>query len=244
MQQDLDIDNDGLTFELEQPFWEQGRLVAGVDEVGRGPLAGPVVAGSCVFSPETDQQAFGWVRDSKRLSHGRITEYAEQIRAGEFHEQGLLVATLGAASAREIDDHGIQQATRLAMKRSLRQTQKQLRQQGHLEPDTSLAALVDGRDVPLERPTRAVVGGDDQSPSIACGAILAKYTRDLLMERLAEQYPAFACWASDRGYASPKHLKALQEHGPIPGHHRMSFKPCSQLSLFQTGPEPPDQRSR
>lgn len=232
MQSKLDLQASTLDFNYERPYWEEGQLVAGVDEVGRGPLAGPVVAGCCVFSPDLQEDAFSWARDSKRLTHTVIEKRGQQIRQEEFRDQGLLTATLGAASVREIDHKGIQQATILAMKRSLQRADRQLQREGRQDPDKKLAALVDGRDVSLGRPSQALVGGDDLSPSIACGSIIAKYIRDLLMERLAKQHPRFSCWASDRGYASPKHLEALQEHGPIAGHHRLSFKPCNQLALF------------
>lgn len=232
MQSEFNLQASTLDFDYERAYWEKDQLVAGVDEVGRGPLAGPVVAGCCVFSPDPQEQAFSWARDSKRLTHTVIEKRAQQIRQGEFRDQGLLVATLGAASVSEIDQKGIRQATTLAMKRSLQRADRQLQNAGRQAQDQPLPALIDGRDVSLERATQPLVGGDDISPSIACGSIIAKYTRDLLMERLARQYPQFSCWASDRGYASPKHLEALQEHGPIAGHHRLSFKPCNQLALF------------
>lgn len=214
-------------FEFEQRLWAEGMSrVAGVDECGRGPLAGPVIAGATVFRPGADARALGWARDSKSLGAKRIRALAEAIRDGEFRDAGLLAWGLGGASVREIDRLNIRRASILAMERALSAAQRRLG-----EPIEF--TLVDGSAVPeMGRRHETVVRGDGRSISIACGSILAKDCRDRLMERLALRYPQFGCWASDRGYASPAHRAALLRHGPVTGHHRTSFRPVAQLSLI------------
>jgi ribonuclease HII len=189
--------------------------VAGVDEVGRGPLAGPVVAAAVILTPERD---ICGADDSKKLTAEHRVELAAEIL------RTAAAVAIGAASAAEIDRLNIRRATALAMNRALRRL--------HVAPDH---ILVDGLAVPelgLEWQT-AVVAGDAQVHSIACASIVAKVCRDRLMERLAGHYPLYG-WERNKGYATDEHRDALRRHGPSP-HHRRSFQPVDQLSLL---PEP------
>lgn len=183
--------------------------IAGVDEVGRGPLAGPVVAVAVIMPPELHIRG---VDDSKRLPAARRRELAVQIRAV------ALACGVGAASAREIERLNIRAATALAMRRAVAALP--------LHPDH---LLVDGLPVPelgLERQT-AVVGGDGRIFSIACASIVAKTLRDGLMARLARRHPAYG-WERNAGYGTAEHRAALRAHGPSP-HHRRSFAPVRAL---------------
>ncbi len=196
----------------EHVLWERGvPYVAGVDEVGRGPLAGPVVAAAVILPQGC------WVpgvEDSKRLSAAQRVELVARI-AGSCVAFGI-----GAASAREIDRLNIRRATALAMRRAIGRLPVPA---GHL--------LVDGLPVPeLGGPDAhtAVVGGDACVHCIAAASILAKVTRDRLMERLARRHPGYG-WERNKGYGTREHLDGLARLGPTP-HHRMSFAPV-QLSF-------------
>lgn len=194
----------------EWAFWDYGLRVAGVDEAGRGPLAGPVVAGAVVLSGEEPIEG---VDDSKRLTPAqrekcfrRILDRAEATAAG-------------AASVREIDSRNIVGATARAMARAI----AKLRLTGPFH------VVVDGLWVrTLGVPHDAVVGGDALVHSVACASIVAKVTRDRLMRRLARRFPGYG-WSRNMGYGTPEHRAALAKLGPTP-HHRLSFLP-SQLEL-------------
>lgn len=205
----------GPSLEREAAAWAERRLLVGVDEVGRGPLAGPVVAAAAVFPPGATLIA--GVRDSKTLPAARRLALAAAIR------RGALIVGLGAASCREIDRHNIRVATALAMRRAVRRA---LAATG----DEAVLILLDGHPVPeLGHPHEALVDGDAHCYSVAAAGIVAKTVRDRLMERLARRHPRFA-WDQNMGYGTPAHLAALQVHGPSP-HHRRSFAPVSQLGL-------------
>lgn len=178
-------------------------LIAGVDEVGRGPLAGPVVACAIVMPPRT--RAISGVDDSKALKPRERERLAVLIR------QHALALSLGAASVREIAALNIYQATVLAMRRALLRL--------GIAPD---AILIDGKPIrTLELAHRAVVGGDRKCYSIACASIVAKVTRDRLMASLSVRYPEYG-WARNAGYGTPIHLAALHSIG-MTAHHRVSF---------------------
>ena len=188
-----------------------GPLIAGVDEVGRGPLAGPVVACAVVMPP--DLRAIPGVDDSKKLTPDARVRLAVRIR------QRAIGIGIGAASVREIDRVNIYQATVLAMRRALARLP--------VRPDR---VLVDGKPFrTLDVPHTAIVGGDDVCYSIACASIIAKVTRDKIMHALAGKYPNYR-WERNVGYSTAAHLEGLVAHGITP-HHRRSFVPVSQLSF-------------
>ncbi|HEX9382399.1 MAG TPA: ribonuclease HII [Gemmatimonadaceae bacterium] len=190
---------------------QKGPLLAGVDEVGRGPIAGPVVA--CAVIMPADTRAIAGVDDSKRLTHAQRVRLAVKIR-----ERAVAFA-LGAASVREIDRINIYQASVLAMRRALERLE--------VRPDH---VVIDGRVMrTLPIPHTAVVHGDARCFSIACASILAKVTRDLLMTRLAVRYPQYI-WDHNAGYTTRAHVAGLTLHGITP-HHRKSFCRISDLLL-------------
>ena len=194
-----------------------GALIAGVDEVGRGPLAGPVVACAVVMPP--GERALARVDDSKRLSPAERVRLAAKIRGRAI---GI---GLGAASVREIDRVNVYHATVRAMRRALARL-----------PVTPDHVLVDGNPIrTLGVPHRAVVGGDGRCYSIACASIVAKVTRDRLMEVLAGRYPGYG-WERNAGYATPDHIAGLAARGITP-HHRRSFCRVSQTELALGAPD-------
>ncbi len=201
------------SLEREAALWREGRgLVAGVDEAGRGPLAGPVVAAAVVF-PAFAKPIRG-LRDSKLLSAAARERLAAVVRV-----RALAVA-VGAASVREIDRFNIRRAAVLAMRRALARLA--------VRPD---AVLVDGLPCPeLGCAHQAIVDGDARCHSIAAASVIAKTVRDRLMGLLGGRHPAYA-WASNKGYGTPEHLAALAELG-FTAHHRRSFSPVVQLELI------------
>jgi len=201
------------TLRRERALWAVGlRVVAGVDEVGRGPLAGPVVAAAVVLRP--DGPRLRGVRDSKTMTAAEREAAAVRIR------RQALAWALGAASVREIDRYNILRASVRAMRRALARL--------GLAPDH---VLVDGGALPdLGCAHDAIVDGDAHCLSIAAASVLAKVARDRVMTALGRRYPAFA-WEANKGYATAVHLAALDAEGPTP-HHRRSFTPVSQLSLW------------
>jgi ribonuclease HII len=199
---------------------EFGPLLAGVDEVGRGPLAGPVVACAVIMPP--DQRAIAGVDDSKQLAPQERRRLAILIR------HRALAIGLGAASAREIDRINIYHASVLAMRRALARLV--------LAPHH---VVVDGNPVrTLGVAHRAVVGGDGRCYSVACASIIAKVTRDRLMQSLAVRHPAYA-WSHNMGYATAEHLAGLDRQGASP-HHRRSFSGVAQTRLIFGAPEAVD----
>ena len=190
-------------------------LTAGVDEVGRGALFGPVVAAAVILTPdgERELQEIG-VKDSKALSHARREDLARQIR------DMALTWGLGWVHARNIDRMNILQATFLAMHRAL----------SRLVPAPE-HCLVDGnKTIPSVRlPQTPLVKGDSKSIAIASASILAKVHRDRWIVTLADRYPGYAL-ESNKGYGSAVHRQALKELGPTP-EHRLSFAPCQPRIL-------------
>lgn len=187
-------------------------LVAGVDEVGRGPLAGPVIACAVVLARVPQG-----LDDSKRLSPSRREELVPLIL-------GSGTVALGAASAREIDRLDILRATWLAMRRAVARLP--------VRPDL---VRVDGRDVPdLDLPAEPVVGGDASVPEIMAASIVAKTVRDRAMRRLAARWPGYG-FERNAGYPTPEHRAALARLGPTP-HHRRSFAPVRAVLPGAGGP--------
>src|SRR6476661_362838 len=197
----------------------RGPLIAGVDEVGRGPLAGPVVACAVIMPP--DARAIRGVDDSKALTAAQRSRLAKLIR-----ERALAIG-VGAASVREIDRLNIYHASTLAMRRAL----------GRLavSPDH---VLIDGKAIrTLTIPHTAVVHGDARCFSIACASIIAKVTRDHLMHSLAKRYPSYR-WAQNSGYATADHVAGLAAAGLTPHHRRSFMRIRQQLTLdFDATPE-------
>lgn len=188
---------------LENKFRTRGETyIAGVDEAGRGPLAGPVVAAAVIFPPEVTVEG---LNDSKKLSEQKREALFEDIKA-------LAISIgIGEATPAEIDKINIRNATHLAMCRAISQL--------HPSPNR---VLVDGNAVPESGFNEmAIIGGDRKSLSIAAASIIAKVTRDRQMAEYAQQYPQYG-FEGHKGYGSADHLAALQEHGPSPI-HRLSF---------------------
>ena len=186
-------------------------MLAGVDEVGRGPLAGPVVACAVIMPP--NERAIPGVDDSKKLTPATRLKLARKI-----HERAVCVA-LGAASVREIDRINIYQASVLAMRRALARL-----------PVTPDHVVIDGNRIrTLPVPHTAVVHGDSRCFSIACASILAKVTRDRLMAALGRRHPGY-CWDTNAGYTTRDHVAGLASHG-ITAHHRRSFWRIGQLTF-------------
>jgi len=199
---------------------KEGR-VAGVDEVGRGPWAGPVVAAACVLARrKLPKDLRDRIDDSKALTPKRREAVAAELIARARAGEGVIIG-LAAASVAEIDRVNILRATELAMKRALARLP--------FMPDH---ILVDGNRAPdFGCPVTAVVGGDHRSMSIAAASIVAKVARDRLMTRLAPFYPVFG-WDTNAGYGTEFHAEALTRHGPTV-HHRRSFAPVAEaFTLF------------
>jgi ribonuclease HII len=197
---------------LEQELrTSRGPLLAGVDEVGRGPLAGPVVA--CAVVMPADARAIRGVDDSKALVGLQREKLAKRIQ-----ERALAVG-IGAASVREIDRINIYHASVLAIRRAI----TRLSVMPH-------HVLIDGNPIrTLGVEHTAVVGGDACCHSIACASIIAKVTRDRLMRALARRHPHYR-WETNVGYGTAEHHAGLASHG-ITAHHRRSFTPVAQLNL-------------
>ncbi len=202
-----------LTFLAEFPQFD-GVLVAGVDEVGRGPLVGAVVTAAVILDPARPIAGLG---DSKALTEKRRLLLAEEIRAS------ALAFAYGRADRQEIDELNILRATLLAMQRAVSALAVA---PGHV--------LVDGNRAPaFGYPATAIVKGDARVPAISAASILAKVTRDAEMAALAERYPAYG-FERHKGYATAEHLAALRTHGPIP-EHRRSFAPVREALAARLG---------
>ncbi len=191
----------------------ESRLEAGVDEVGRGCLAGPVVAAAVILPPRC---AIEGLHDSKKLSPRQRERLAEAIKSE------ALAYAIGEVAPREIDAINILNATFRAMTMAIKHLS--------IEPEY---LLIDGNRFrsELQIPYETLVGGDDRVASIAAASILAKTYRDALMCRLAEEYPQYD-WHHNMGYGTRKHIEAIHKWGTTP-YHRLSFAPC-QPTLFDS----------
>ncbi len=189
--------------EMDRGLWAQGIVFAGIDEAGRGPLAGPVAAGCCIMPAEP---LLPGVDDSKKISEKKREALYEQIL------ETAVYARVGFASAREIDELNILGATRLAMSRAAADAPCGL---------FLVDGTVDGLDVRGEQ--RAIVHGDALCYSIAAAAILAKVSRDRLMRELDGQYPQYG-FAKHKGYGTAEHIAALRQYGPCPEHRALFIR--------------------
>jgi ribonuclease HII len=204
------------SFRLEIDVGGKDGRVAGIDEVGRGPWAGPVVAAACVLERrKLPKDLRDRIDDSKALTPKRREAVAAELIARARAGQGIFIS-IAAASVAEIDRMNILRATECAMKRAVDRL-----------PFTPDHVLVDGNRAPdFGCPVKAVVGGDHRSLSIAAASIVAKVARDRLMTRLAPFYPALG-WEKNVGYGTEFHADALARVGPTV-HHRRSFAPVAQ----------------
>lgn len=201
---------EGDTFAIERFLLSQGyATVAGTDEAGRGPLAGPVVAACVILPPHCEYQQF---QDSKKLS--------AKVREELAHHLVVLEAQIGVGivSAAEIDRLNILQASLLAMKKAVEGL-----------PASPDFLLVDGKfTVPMSLPQQALVKGDSRSASISAASIVAKVTRDAIMEQYHLEYPRYN-FARHKGYPTAEHRRVIREIGPCPI-HRKSFGPVRDWS--------------
>ncbi|WP_375229618.1 ribonuclease HII [Roseobacter sp. S98] len=199
-------------FEMERRLIATGMLrVAGVDEVGRGPLAGPVTAAAVILDPENIPEG---LNDSKQLTKKRREHLADLLA-------GCAEVSVGHATVAEIEQENILRASHIAMQRALAGLAS--------APDH---VLIDGSMIPrgLNLPATPVVKGDTRCLSISAASIVAKIARDRIMVDLAQQHPGYG-WETNMGYGSKSHMEALRNLGPTP-HHRRTFKPVYNM-LYQ-----------
>lgn len=194
-------------FSYEKKFWEKGQLVAGVDEVGRGPLAGPVVTAAVIIDQDFDLLD---VNDSKKLSPEKRLKLYPKILT-EAVSVGI-----GVKSAEVIDQINIYEADRQAMAQAVRALD--------VKPN---ALLVDAMNVPVNLPQVKLIKGDAKSNSIAAASIVAKVFRDQLMDDYDRIYPQY-CFYHNAGYGTKEHIEALKKYGPTPI-HRKTFAPVSDF---------------
>ena len=198
----------GPTFAMERRLLASGLLrIAGCDEAGRGPLAGPVVAAAVILDPKRFPKGLD---DSKRLSAARREALHDEI-------MGCAAVAVVSAPVARIDRDNILRASLWALASAVRAL-----------PDPPCHVLVDGKDrIDAGRPCEAVIGGDGLAVSIAAASIVAKVTRDRLMTRLAETHPQYG-FERHMGYGTPEHMTALDRFGPT-SQHRRSFAPIARL---------------
>ena len=198
---------------MENALWGQGTTyVAGVDEVGRGPIAGPVVAGAVIFPFDIDEQCLLGIRDSKEL-----TALTRERMDLWIHGVALAVG-IGRASVREVDAVGIVGATRRAMSRAI----------GKLQPRPQ-ALLIDALSLPgIDLPQQCPIKGDRVSLSIAAASIVAKVARDRMMVEADRRYPGYG-FSRNKGYGTREHIKALYRQGSCII-HRVSFAPVARVN--------------
>jgi ribonuclease HII len=218
------------TLARERAVWEEELLLVGVDEAGRGPLAGPVVAAAVVFP--SGCLAVRGLRDSKILLPAVRARLAERVR------RRALAFGIGAASAHEIDHYNIRVASAIAMRRAI----ARLIRRSSLAPypmgqrcracedGLRYRIIIDGLPLPeLGYAHEALIDGDARCQSISAAAILAKTIRDRLMQRLADRHPGYG-WHTNVGYGTEEHQEALRLYGPTK-HHRLTFEPLAQYTL-------------
>jgi ribonuclease HII len=204
-------------FRFESSLWKNGcQHVAGVDEAGRGALAGPVVAAVVVFLADSSLKDLDGVRDSKEMTPSMRDQWADNLRELAF------AWGVGLATSQEIDDLGIIPATRTAAQRAIDRL--------HITPGHILLDYLFLPDSPV--PQTSLIKGDARSMSIAAASVIAKTTRDALLKDLDAQYPGYG-FARHKGYGTAAHRAAIAKLGPSPI-HRLSYKPLLELPN-QTG---------
>ena len=191
-------------YKYEQELWNQGlNLIGGVDEVGRGPLIGSVVA-ACVVLPH--DFVLEGLTDSKKLSEKKRNAFYEIIK------KEAIAIGIGEVSEKVIDEVNIYEATKIAMKEAIKNTHIQLEH-----------VLIDAMPLELDIPTTSIIKGDSKSISIAAASVIAKVTRDKMMYELDKIYPEYDL-AHNKGYGTKKHLEAIKKYG-ITKYHRLSYAP-------------------
>ena len=197
-------------YKYEKELYKQGiNIIAGVDEVGRGPLIGPVVA-ACVVLPKKFK--LEGLNDSKKLSEKNRDKYYDYIK------EHALAYGVGIISPERIDEINIYEATKEAMKQAINETNKQLKLE-HV--------LIDAMKLDIDIPTTSIIKGDAKSISIAAASVIAKVTRDRMMYELDEQYPQYG-FKNHKGYPTKKHLEALSQYGLING-YRKTYGPVKKI---------------
>ncbi|WP_428898062.1 ribonuclease HII [Parelusimicrobium proximum] len=209
------MENTLLAFDRQKTDEYNAAYLIGIDEVGRGPLAGPVVACAC-YVPDSLKDHFPEVNDSKKL-----TEKKRELINARAHELGVPYS-LGIATSKEIDEINILQATFLAMRRAVEK----------FASLDNVCILVDGNHKiqKLNLRQEPVIGGDGKSFCIAMASVIAKVYRDNYMCKLAEKYPQYG-FEGHKGYGAKTHMEAIEKYGPCP-EHRMSFAPLKQPTFF------------
>jgi len=197
-------------YKYENELYDKGiNYIGGVDEVGRGPLVGPVVAACCVLPKDFTLEG---LTDSKKLTEKKRDEYYEYLI------NNALAYAVGEVSPEEIDEINIYEASRKAMIIAIDKVKKQL----NLEH-----VLVDAMPLDIDIPTTSIIKGDAKSISIAAASVIAKVTRDRMMYELDKKYPMYG-YKDHKGYPTKKHLEAIKEYGLIEG-YRKSYKPVKNI---------------
>lgn len=197
-------------YEYEENLYKQGiEFIGGVDEVGRGPLVGPVVAACCVLPKDFVLEG---LTDSKKLSEKKRNTFNEYIK------EHALAYSIVEVSPEIIDEVNIYEATKIAMKESIKKVQEQL----NLEH-----VLIDAMPLDIDIPTTSIIKGDSKSISIAAASVLAKVYRDSLLYELDEKYPMYG-FKNHKGYPTKKHIEAINEYGLIDG-YRKSYGPVKEI---------------
>lgn len=202
----MELKNDLLVFERE--LYDKGiKFIAGVDEVGRGPLFGPVVAAAVILKKGYNLKG---LTDSKKLSEKKRNEFYEIIK------KDAVAIGIGIIDEKKIDEVNIYEATKLAMKEAINNLK--------VKPEH---ILIDAMPLELDIPTTSIIKGDSKSESIAAASVIAKVTRDSMMYEMDKKYPLYG-FDSHKGYPTKKHIEALKEYGVIDG-YRKTFTPVKDL---------------
>ena len=202
----MELKNDLLVFERE--LYDKGiKFIAGVDEVGRGPLFGPVVAAAVILKKDYNLKG---LTDSKKLTEKKRNEFYEIIK------KDAVAIGIGIIDEKKIDEVNIYEATKLAMKEAINNLK--------VKPEH---ILIDAMPLELDIPTTSIIKGDSKSESIAAASVIAKVTRDSMMYEMDKKYPLYG-FGSHKGYPTKKHIEALKEYGVIDG-YRKTFTPVKDL---------------